>query len=111
VEDFLAIGKDVNMADEQQRSPLHYAAAYDHAEVAQALLDAGAKLEAVDSKSNTPLHSAAGYGRGELVVLLLEKGANKGAKNETGKTPAELATMDPRNPVGQDEGLMMALTP
>ena len=44
-------------------------------------------------------------------TCLRAAGANKSAKNGNGKTAAELATLDPRNPVGQDEGLMAALTP
>eukprot|EP00955_Chlamydomonas_euryale_P105159 365619-Chlamydomonas_euryale.AAC.1 len=30
VEDFLAIGRDVNSADDEKRTPLHYACAYAH---------------------------------------------------------------------------------
>lgn len=63
MEDFLAIGKDVNMADEQKRTSLHYAVAYAQMEVFEALLEAGADLERADAEANTPLHYAAGYGR------------------------------------------------
>lgn len=43
------------MADEEQRTPLHWAAGMGHADVAAVLLKEGAKLEAADSKGNTPL--------------------------------------------------------
>lgn len=109
VEDFVAIGKDVNMADKEGRTPLHFAAAYGRAPIARTLIDAGAKLEVVDSMSNTPLHYAAGYGRPGMVELLLEAGASRAAKNNTGKTPAELCKLDPRNPVGQDSELLAKL--
>ena len=46
VQDFLAIGKDVNEQDGEGRSPLHYAVAYSHADILEELLDAGADLEA-----------------------------------------------------------------
>lgn len=46
------------MADEEQRTPLHWAAGMGHADVAALLLKEGAKLEAADSKGNTPLHYA-----------------------------------------------------
>jgi hypothetical protein len=41
--------------------------------------------------------------------LRVAAGANKAAKNGNGKIAAELAAMDPRNPVGQDEALMADL--
>lgn len=108
-EDFIAIGKDVNAVDAEARTPLHFAAGAAHLEIAEALVAAGAQLEAVDSKGNTPLMYAAGYGRPALVGLLLDKGASTGGKNGTGKTAAELARLDPRNPVSQDAALMARL--
>lgn len=50
VEDFIAIGKDVNMCDAEQRTPLHYAAAHDHAHVVRELLTNKASLENTDTK-------------------------------------------------------------
>jgi ankyrin repeat protein len=46
VQDFLAIGRDVNEQDAGGRSPLHYAVAYAHGEVVSELLEAGASLAA-----------------------------------------------------------------
>ena len=46
-EDFIAIGKDVNMVDADQRTPLHYAVAYAQHEVFDELVKAGAKLNVV----------------------------------------------------------------
>jgi ankyrin repeat protein len=47
VEDFLAIGRDVNAADEKGRTPLHYCVAYWNPDIAELLLEAGANLEAL----------------------------------------------------------------
>jgi ankyrin repeat protein len=44
-EDFIAIGRDVNAADAENRTPLHYAVAYNHPDILEALLEAGADLE------------------------------------------------------------------
>ncbi|EFJ49193.1 hypothetical protein VOLCADRAFT_120788 [Volvox carteri f. nagariensis] len=111
VEDFIAIGKDINEPDTQGRTALHYAVAYDHAVIAKMLLDEGANVEARDSMNNTPLHYACGYGRAPLARLLLKAGANKGVQNNTGKTPLELAKLDPRNPVNADDELLKDLQP
>ncbi len=46
VEDFIAVGKDVNESDEEDRTPLHYAVAYNHAEIVDELIANGANLEA-----------------------------------------------------------------
>ena len=46
-EDFLAVGKDVNMVDADQRTPLHYAVAYAQHEVFDLLVGAGANLNVV----------------------------------------------------------------
>lgn len=45
-----ASSQDVSAGDNEARTPLHYAAGYNHAEIAVMLLEAGANLEARDSK-------------------------------------------------------------
>jgi ankyrin repeat protein len=40
----------VSAGDNEARTPLHYAAGYNHAEIAMMLLEAGANLEARDTK-------------------------------------------------------------
>lgn len=62
------------MADEERRTPLHWAAGMDHAQVAALLIKEGAALEAADSKGNTPLMYAGargmcGNGVGDVVCL------------------------------------------
>ncbi|KAG2450834.1 hypothetical protein HYH02_004668 [Chlamydomonas schloesseri] len=109
VEDFIAIGKDLNEADAQGRTALHYAVAYDHPIIAKMLVDEGANLEARDSLNNTPLHYAAGYGRVGLARMLLDAGSDKTVQNNTGKTPIDLAKLDGRNPVNADAELIKRL--
>ncbi|CAK0763605.1 hypothetical protein CVIRNUC_003075 [Coccomyxa viridis] len=92
VEDFIAVGKDVNESDQDGRTALHYAVAYNHADIAAELISSGASLEAQDSKQNSVLHYACGYGRSNLVRLLLEKGAQSASENTSGQTPLELVT-------------------
>jgi ankyrin repeat protein len=69
-------------------SPLHLAAFFGHAELANALLDTGADVDARSSNAmkNTPLHAAVAGGHVELVKLLLSRGANANATQEGGWT-------------------------
>ena len=46
VEDFIAVGKDVNESDQDGRTALHYAVAYNYADIAAELISNGASLEA-----------------------------------------------------------------
>lgn len=61
------------------------------ADVAQALLDAGASVDATDEHGVTPLMRAAGRGGAEVVKLLIQRGANPNAKSKNGTTAADFA--------------------
>lgn len=52
---------------------------------------------------------ATGYGRLGVVKQLLGAGASPAAKNATGKTPAEVATLNPNNPLLAETELMQQL--
>jgi hypothetical protein len=56
-------------------TPLHWAASSDDADVAHALLDGGADLEAPDGSIGTPLDNAVGYGCFNVAQLLAAHGA------------------------------------
>ncbi len=74
-------------------TPLHLAAFFGHSDLANALLDRGAKVDAVSTNAmkNTPLHAAAAGGKTELVQLLLKRGANPNARQEGGFAPLHSA--------------------
>ncbi len=55
--------------------PLHWAASSDDAEVAAALIDGGADIEAPNGSIGTPLANAVGYGCWQVADLLLARGA------------------------------------
>jgi ankyrin repeat protein len=56
-------------------TPLHWAASSDDAEVAEALIDAGADLEVPGGSIGTPLDNAVGYACWNVARLLVQRGA------------------------------------
>jgi hemoglobin len=71
-------GADVNACGGVTRATaLHMAARRGFVEVATALLEAGASIEARDSKGDTPLRRAINCRKAEVVRLLVERGASR----------------------------------
>lgn len=68
-------------------TPLHMAARRGHEEVAQALLDCGANIEARDSVGETPLRRAVNCDKIQVASLLLANGANVNCERSKGLTP------------------------
>ena len=84
-----------NLADRRGYTPLHFAAQEWSIEAADALLEAGASVDAVDQHGNTPLWTATfnSKGRGELIEILRSRGADPGHRNKAGGSPLELARL------------------
>ncbi len=93
VKSLLDGGADVNAAQGDGMTALHWAAERGHAEVANLLLSAAADVEAKTRiGSYTPLHVASRRGHVPIVVRLLEAGADPGAVTmNSGVTPLHLA--------------------
>jgi ankyrin repeat protein len=74
-------------------TPLHLAGFFGWPEMANALLDHGAKVDSrsTNSMKNTPLHAAAAGGQTPLVELLLKRGAKPNATQEGGWTALHAA--------------------
>ena len=68
-------GADPNAGSPGGESPLHWAASSDDVDVAEALIDAGADIEAPDGSIGTPLGNAVGYGCWHVADLLVARGA------------------------------------
>lgn len=77
--------------ESQQRTPLHWAAALDSGEIVQALLAAGAAVDARDEDRATPLHLAARGGAETALALLLANRAARDARDRHNDTPLLLA--------------------
>ncbi len=93
VRSLLDRGADVNAAQGDGMTALHWAADRGHTEVAELLIWASADLEATTRiGSYTPLHIASRGGHGPVVSRLLAAGGDSGAvTTNSGVTPLHLA--------------------
>ena len=93
VRSLLKQGKDVNAAQGDGMTALHWAATNGDANVAQMLIYAGANLEAVTRVGDyTPLHLASKSGNAAVVETLVKAGSDLGATTTTGGgTPLHFA--------------------
>jgi uncharacterized protein len=74
----IAAGADPNARTEggpAPETPLHWVASSDDVDVADALIDAGADLEAAGGSIGTPLDNAIGYGCWHVARRLVQRGA------------------------------------
>ncbi|OQR87217.1 ankyrin 2,3/unc44 [Achlya hypogyna] len=79
----------INLAgtDEYGSTTLHIAAAYEHNEVLEMLLDRGARVDFANEHGETPLHKAAAHGNVTGVAILLRHGAFVNQLTAGGATP------------------------
>ena len=97
VECFIAKKADVNFLATDGTTPLIYAIEGNNPKVVEALINAGADVNAcVGERKFTPLHYAVACSNSagvQIVHLLMEKGANPRAKTINGKTPYDYAKL------------------
>jgi ankyrin repeat protein len=85
-------GADVNACDGVKRSTaLHMAARRGREEVAAALLECGASLEAPDSMGDTPLRRAVNCNQTGVASFLAARGADLNSRGSKGLTPKSAA--------------------
>ncbi len=93
VKTLLQQGSDVNAAQGDGMTALHWAAMKNDAELAQMLIYAGANVKATTRLGgNTPLVIATRNGNAPVVAVLLKAGADPKAATSTGTTPLMLAS-------------------
>ncbi|KAI7886972.1 hypothetical protein K492DRAFT_139946 [Lichtheimia hyalospora FSU 10163] len=85
---------DIDARDEDGTTPLIYAACFGKVEIAQALLDAGAKTDVQDSFGWSALMWATNNNQDALVKVLLENGASSHTKSAKGRTVFDFVNTD-----------------
>ena len=92
VRSLLGQGADVNAAQGDGMTGLHWAASNGNPQMAEVLIRAGANLEAATRVGkHTPLHAASKAGRALVVKTLVEAGSNANATTTTGASPIHFA--------------------
>nr|WP_223158783.1 ankyrin repeat domain-containing protein [Wolbachia endosymbiont of Pentalonia nigronervosa] len=73
VTEYVSKGVSLNAKDDNNRTPLHWAALNDHLNVVKYLISRGANLHIIDKNGYTPLHRAAGGGALDVVKYFIEE--------------------------------------
>ena len=81
----------VNRADEDARTPVHWAAWRGHEEAVVCLLEMGASAQTPTRTGFTPLHYACVGGHANVARALVERGAKLMAMDESQQSPADVA--------------------
>jgi ankyrin repeat protein len=86
--------KDINVKDNYNCTPLHYAARSGKDSTISLLCKSGAQINVKNNDNETPLHIAAFNGMYSVVSLLCELGADVNAKSINNETPLHKAAMN-----------------
>ena len=82
---------DVNAAQQDGTTPLHWAVDRDRPDMVQMLIRAGANVKAANRYGATPLWLASVNGNPKTIAMLLEGGADAGSANADGETALMVA--------------------
>jgi hypothetical protein len=93
IKSLIEAGVDVNSRDADGMTGLHWVASRGGLAAAEALIAAGADVNAATTKEGwTPLHWAARAGREDIARALLMSGAAVAVRNAAGRTPLQMCT-------------------
>ena len=77
----MAAGTDVNVKGVLGFTPLQFAAAEGHKEIAELLIAKSADVNAKGDIGDTPLHNAAFWGHKEIAEILIAEGADDSCRS------------------------------
>jgi ankyrin repeat protein len=77
---------DVNAAEPNGTTPLHYAVYREDVDLVERLLNAGARVSVTNDFGSTPMSEAAVVANAAILKLLLKAGANANSPNREGQT-------------------------
>jgi len=89
----------LNIKDENGRTPLHWAARGTNNEVLAYLVEKGAGLNVLDNNGTAPLHSLASRGNADGIRVLLAKGADINIQSPDKNTPLHFAALSRRGEI------------
>ena len=89
--------RDVNVRDAGGKSPLHYAARYNHLEMVDLLCTSGAHVNAKNNHGQTPLHYAFQAYAVDAVKVLRFRGASTKIRDNNGVVPAATPRLRMKN--------------
>ena len=84
-------GVDLDSKDDNDYTPLHYAAMVNNVSIADILLKNGVSIDSQAITKRTPLHIGAQFGSVEVVKLLTENGAKLDPKDQYGLSALHVA--------------------
>lgn len=93
VQELLASGASVDVADLEGKTPLHHAAMGGHDYAALLLIQSGAKVNALDERRETAAHYAAYFGHLEALKVLVSNQAEVNIQDFEGITPLHWAAL------------------
>jgi ankyrin repeat protein len=96
ISELILQGIDINQADRQGTTLLHWAAINGITKAIQPLIDHGADINKADKQGCTPLYTAAEHGNTEVVRLLLNNGTDINKADKQGRTSLAVATPEAR---------------
>lgn len=93
VKNLISQGAKVNLQDDRNRTPLHWAAYFNkndsYHKVIEALVENGAKINLKDKLNQTPLHFLVEYSSYKSIGLLMKNDADIYAADKEGKRPLD----------------------